>query len=265
MTTAELQSSKAQASVLLEDNADTELRDILQRSFRPRSNEAAESVQGAVKTLLNLARKNRVLVHEDVAQTIEQMVAELDKKISAQLTEVMHNPRFQRLEAAWRGLHYLASNTDTNANLKIRVLNISKAELGRTLRRFKGVVWDQSPIFKKIYEQEYGQFGGEPFGCLVGGYEFDHSPQDVGLLLLDPRLAGLGRQGLGRDCHAARGPGGAGDLCRRRSGPSAGHRHRLQRRQPHALRPAQRHPLHRHRQPLAQARQGPARQPAHLR
>lgn len=189
MTAAELQSTPAQAEVLLQEPADNELRDILQRSFRPRTNEAAESVQGAVKTLLDLARKNKVLVHEDVAQTIEQMVAELDKKISAQLTEVLHSPRFQRLEAAWRGLHYLASNTDTNANLKIRVLNISKLELARTLRRFKGVVWDQSPIFKKIYEHEYGQFGGEPFGCLVGGYEFDHSPQDVGLLTEMSKIA----------------------------------------------------------------------------
>lgn len=189
MNTAELHIAKAQAEVLPGEPADDELRDILQRSFRPRSTEAAESVQSAVKTLLDLARKNRVLVHEDVAQTIEQMVAELDKKISAQLTEVLHNPKFQKLEAAWRGLYYLTSNTDTNANLKIRVLNISKAELGRTLRRFKGVVWDQSPIFKKIYEHEYGQFGGEPFGCLVGGYEFDHSPQDVGLLTEMSKIA----------------------------------------------------------------------------
>ena len=66
--------------------------------------------------------------------------------------------------------------------LKIRFMSISKQELGRTLKRYKGVGWDQSPIFKKIYEQEYGQFGGEPFGCIVGDYYFDHSPQDVELL-----------------------------------------------------------------------------------
>ena len=66
--------------------------------------------------------------------------------------------------------------------LKIRFMSISKQELGRTLKRYKGVGWDQSPIFKKIYEEEYGQFGGEPFGCLVGDYYFDHSPQDVELL-----------------------------------------------------------------------------------
>jgi type VI secretion system protein ImpC len=161
---------------------DAELKGMLQRSFRPRTNEAADAVQGAVKTLLAFSRGSKVVVHEDVVQTIEQMVAELDRKISAQLSVVMHNPKFQRLEGAWRGLNYLVFNTDTSANLKIRVMNISKKELGRTLRRFKGVVWDQSPIFKKIYEQEFGQFGGEPYGALVADYEFDHSPSDVALL-----------------------------------------------------------------------------------
>ena len=74
------------------------------------------------------------------------------------------------------------NNSETDEMLKIRFMSISKQELGRTLKRYKGVGWDQSPIFKKIYEQEYGQFGGEPFGCIVGDYYFDHSPQDVELL-----------------------------------------------------------------------------------
>ena len=66
---------------------------------------------------------------------------------------------------------------------------ISKQELGRTLKRFKGVGWDQSPIFKKVYEEEYGQFGGEPFGCLVGDYHFDHTPPDVELLAEMSKIA----------------------------------------------------------------------------
>ncbi|MDP9044752.1 MAG: type VI secretion system contractile sheath large subunit [Pseudomonadota bacterium] len=166
----------------VDEQTDAELKALLQRSFRPRTHEAADAVQGAVKTLLAFSRASKVTVHEDVVQTIEHMVAELDRKISRQLSAVIHNPRFQRLEGAWRGLHYLVFNTDTSANLKIRVMNISKKELGRTLRRFKGVVWDQSPMFKKIYEQEFGQFGGEPYGALVADYEFDHSPEDVALL-----------------------------------------------------------------------------------
>lgn len=181
MNTATATSSPA-CITRVDEQVDAELREILQRSFRPRTSEAADAVQGAVKTLLAFSRRSKVVVHEDVVQTIEQLVAELDRKISKQLSVVMHNPRFQRLEGAWRGLHYLVFNTDTSANLKIRVMNISKKELARTLRRFKGVVWDQSPIFKKIYEQEFGQFGGEPYGALVADYEFDHSPSDVALL-----------------------------------------------------------------------------------
>ena len=157
---ANLQQQVAATPVVnvFEDTQDNELKDILQRSFRPRTNEAADAVQTAVSTLLNYSRKSKVVVHEDVVQTIEQMVAELDRNITQQLTVVMHNPRFQKLEGSWRGLYYLVSNTDSNANLKIRMLNISKGELSKTLRRYKGIVWDQSPIFKKIYEQEYGQF-----------------------------------------------------------------------------------------------------------
>lgn len=181
MSMQQLESS-AEKVVVDQNNVNEDLKDILRRSFRPRTNEAAEAVQNAVETLLTYARRSRVVVREDVAQTIEQLVAELDKKISEQLTLVLHNKRFQSLEGAWRGLHYLVSNTDTSENLKIRYLNISKADLGKTLRRFKGVVWDQSPIFKMIYEQEYGQFGGEPFGCLIGDFYFDHSMQDVSIL-----------------------------------------------------------------------------------
>jgi type VI secretion system protein ImpC len=166
-----------------------DLKSLLQRSFRPRTHAAADAVQTAVRTLLTHARQNKIVVHEDVAQTVEQLVAELDRKISVQLSKVLHHPSFQKLEGAWRGLHYLVNNTDTSATLKIRVLNISKKELGRTLRRYKGVVWDQSPIFKKIYEQEFGQFGGEPFGCLIGDYEFDHSTADVALLTEMSKIA----------------------------------------------------------------------------
>ena len=76
----------------------------------------------------------------------------------------------------------MVNNTETDEQLKIRVLNIPKKELGKTLKKYKGTAWDQSPIFKKVYEEEYGQFGGEPYGCLVGDYYFDHSPQDVEML-----------------------------------------------------------------------------------
>ena len=114
--------------------------------------------------------------------TIKAIIAEIDKKLTDQVNLILHNERFQQVESAWRGLHYLVNNTETDEMLKIRVMNISKKDLGKTLKKYKGTAWDQSPIFKKLYEQEYGQLGGEPYGCLVGDYYFDHTPGDVELL-----------------------------------------------------------------------------------
>ena len=122
------------------------------------------------------------LISDDAVRTIEAIIAEIDKKLTEQVNQILHHQDFQQLEGAWRGLHHLVNNTETDEMLKIRVMNISKKELHKTLKKFKGTAWDQSPVFKKLYEEEYGQFGGEPFGCLVGDYYFDHSPPDVELL-----------------------------------------------------------------------------------
>jgi type VI secretion system protein ImpC len=122
------------------------------------------------------------LVSSDVIGSIEAMIAEIDKRLSQQVNAILHHAEFQQLESAWRGLHHLVNNTETDEMLKIRVMNISKSDLGKTLKRYKGTAWEQSPIFKMLYEQEYGQFGGEPFGCITGDYYFDHSPPDVELL-----------------------------------------------------------------------------------
>ena len=110
------------------------------------------------------------------------MIAAIDRKLTEQVNKILHNEEFQQLESAWRGLHYMVNNTETDEQLKIRVMDISKKELHKTLKKFKGAAWDQSPMFKKVYEQEYGQFGGEPFGAIVGDYHFDQSPPDVELL-----------------------------------------------------------------------------------
>src|SRR5205823_4478120 len=107
-------------------------------------------------------------------------VAEIDRKLSAQLNEVMHSPEFQRLEGTWRGLHYLVSQSETGDALKIRVLNVNKRELFKDLER--AVEFDQSALYKKVYEEEYGQLGGEPYGMLVGDFEFSRHPEDVSLL-----------------------------------------------------------------------------------
>ncbi len=160
----------------------SELQQLLHKEFKPKSDAAKEAVESAVRTLAEEALKQTGLISADVVATIEAIIAALDQKLTEQINVIMHHKGFQELEGTWRGLQYLVTNTETDEMLKIRFINVSKADLGKTLKRFKGTAWDQSPIFKKIYEQEYGQFGGEPFGCLVGDYYFDHSAPDTELL-----------------------------------------------------------------------------------
>lgn len=158
------------------------LASLLQKEFKPKTDEARDAVENAVKTLAQQALENTVTLSSDAYSTIQQIIGEIDRKLSEQINKILHHQEFQALEGAWRGLHYLVNNTETDELLKIRFMDISKKDLGRTLKRYKGAAWDQSPIFKRIYEEEYGQFGGEPIGCIVGDYHFDHSPQDVELL-----------------------------------------------------------------------------------
>ena len=155
---------------------------LLQKEFKPQSDKAKESVEVAVRTLAEQALAGTSLVTGDVLGTIQSLIAALDKKLTEQINLIMHTEEFQKVESAWRGLHYLVNNTETDEMLKIRVMNISKNDLGKTLKKFKGTAWDQSPIFKRIYEEEFGQFGGAPFGSLVADYYFDNSAPDVELL-----------------------------------------------------------------------------------
>jgi type VI secretion system protein ImpC len=155
---------------------------LLQKEFKPKTDRARAEVENAVLTLAQQALRESTVVSDDVIGTIKAIIAEIDKKLTDQVNLIIHHERFQQLESAWRGLSYLVNNTETDEMLKIRVMNISKKELSKTLKKYKGVAWDQSPLFKRLYEQEYGQLGGEPYGCLVGDYHFDHTPPDVELL-----------------------------------------------------------------------------------
>ena len=155
---------------------------LLNKEFKPKSDEAKSAVEQAVLTLAQQALSQTNLISSDVIMSIEAMIAEIDRKLSQEVNLILHHADFQKLESAWRGLHYLVNNTETDEMLKISVMNISKAEFSKTLKKFKGTAWDQSPLFKKIYEEEFGLFGGAPFGCMTGDYYFDHSPADVELL-----------------------------------------------------------------------------------
>jgi len=159
-----------------------EFTSLLNKEFKPQTDSAKSEIENAVKTLAQQALASSRLIRTDVTETINAMVAEIDRKMSEQINQILHNEEFQKLEGAWRGLHYLVNNSETDDQLKIRVMNISKKDLHKTLKRYKGAAWDQSPIFKRLYEEEYGTLGGEPFGCLVGDYYFDHGPMDVELL-----------------------------------------------------------------------------------
>ena len=124
---------------------------LLSKEFKPKSDRAKEEVESAVRTLAEQVLSKSDVVSDDVAQTINAYIAEIDRKLSEQINQIMHHADFQKLESAWRGLHHLVNNTETDQLLKIRVMNISKKELGKTLKRYKGTAWDQSPLFKKIY------------------------------------------------------------------------------------------------------------------
>ncbi len=178
---SQTQASAASAPAQVSE-AESEFTSLLTREFKPKSDRAREAVESAVQTLAQQALANTALVSDDSLRSIEAMIAAIDAKLTEQINLIIHTEEFQTLEGAWRGLHHLVNNTETDETLKIKVFNVSKKEMGRTLKKFRGTAWDQSPIFKRIYDEEYGQFGGEPFGLLVGDFHFDHSPQDVQLL-----------------------------------------------------------------------------------
>jgi type VI secretion system protein ImpC len=163
-------------------SGEEELANLLAKEFKPKSDEQRNAVQGAVRTLAQQALESTTCISGDAYRSIQALIAEIDQKLTEQIESIIHHPDFQALESSWRGLHYLVNNTETDEMLKIRVINLSKKELHRTLRRHKGIGWDQSPLFRRIYEEEYGQLGGAPYGCLVGDYYFDHSAPDVEML-----------------------------------------------------------------------------------
>ena len=169
--------------------AGSDFSSLLQKEFKPRSDEAQSAVEAAVQTLAQQALANSTIIGRGVRQSIQAMIAAIDGKLTEQINQILHNDEFQKLESAWRGLHYMVNNTESDEHLKIRVMNISKKDLHKVLKKYKGAAWDQSPLFKKVYEEEYGQFGGEPFGAIVGDYHFDQSPPDVEILGEMARIA----------------------------------------------------------------------------
>ncbi|MBL8837456.1 MAG: type VI secretion system contractile sheath large subunit [Alphaproteobacteria bacterium] len=139
-----------------------------------------DTAQDLLKTLTQEAMAGTLTFSKSLSQTVKKAIALIDGQISKQLAAIMHDPRFLQLEGSWRGLHHLVMNSETGPMLKIRTLNISKRQLGNDFA--KASEFDQSLLFKKIYENEFGTPGGEPYGALIGDYEFSNHPDDIDLL-----------------------------------------------------------------------------------
>jgi len=133
-----------------------------------------------VKEFVNQVLEGKMTLSRDAEATIGARIADIDRLISLQLNEVLHHPAFQKLEATWRGIKHLLDQSETSDMLKIKLLNVSKKDLLRDLQR--APEFDQSAFFKKVYEEEFGVFGGAPFAALVGDYEFGRGGEDVELL-----------------------------------------------------------------------------------
>ena len=139
-----------------------------------------EQAKDMIGEFVNQVMSGELTLSKNMDVSINARIAEIDRLLSAQMNEIMHNEEFQKLEGSWRGLHHLVKNSLTGTQLKIRVISVTKKELLKDFER--ALEFDQSNLFKKIYEEEYGTFGGAPYGALIGDYEFGNHPQDMALL-----------------------------------------------------------------------------------
>ncbi|MBL8793331.1 MAG: type VI secretion system contractile sheath large subunit [Planctomycetia bacterium] len=174
---AEPQAAGAPAAAAAGEKAELSLLDQVVAATKQTERSRAEDL---MRTLTEEAMRGTVTWSKNVNKTLSAAMSTIDAAISKQLAAVMHNPDFQKLEGTWRGLHHLVMNTETSAQLKLKVLNVSKKDLFKDLD--KAVEFDQSQLFKKLYENEFGSPGGEPYGSLIGDYEFTNHPEDVELL-----------------------------------------------------------------------------------
>lgn len=153
---------------------------LLDQAIQATKQTSSEEAQALLKTLTDEAMKGTVKWNKNLMVTFRKAIETIDQAISIQLREVMHNERFQQLEGSWRGAHYLVMNSDTSRTLKLKMFNASKKEISKDLSR--AVEFDQSQTFKKLYENEFGSPGGEPYGAIVGDFQFSNHPDDIELL-----------------------------------------------------------------------------------
>src|ERR1039458_10279430 len=169
------------AAAAPEQKAEHSLLDqIVEEGRVGRDTSGKERGRNLIKQFVSQVLEGSITVAKDTEAMINARIAQIDYLVSIQLNEILHAEQFQKLEGSWRGLKYLMDQSETSDKLKIRVINVTKKELLRDLQR--APEFDQSALFKKVYEEEYGIFGGAPFGALIGDYEFGRNPEDIELL-----------------------------------------------------------------------------------
>ena len=169
-----------QTAAVVEQSEQSLLDQIVEQGRFGKEAEARERGRDLIKEFVAQVLDGSMIVAKDAEMMINARIAQIDHLLSLQLNEIIHHPQFQKLEGTWRGLKYLMDNCESGASIKVRVLNVNKKELLRDIER--APEFDQSALFKKVYEEEYGVFGGAPFGALVGDYEFGKHPEDMALL-----------------------------------------------------------------------------------
>jgi type VI secretion system protein ImpC len=173
--------SKEQSAATVEKEVESDLLSrILEKGRLARNETQVQAAKDMIGEFVQEVMAGQLVVSKDMDTAINSRIAEIDRLVSLQLNEIMHAPEFQQLEGSWRGLHHLVMNSETGTMLKIRVFNVSKKDLLKDLER--AAEFDQSALFKKIYEEEYGTFGGQPYGAMIGDFEFTNHPQDMALL-----------------------------------------------------------------------------------
>jgi type VI secretion system protein ImpC len=177
---AQTDNAAAAAQTVTTDGELSLLDQIVEQGKMGKDAESKGRGKDLVKRFVSEVLEGSITINRDTETMINARIAQIDHLLSLQINEIMHHPEFQKLEGSWRGLQYLLKQSETSSMLKIKVLNVSKKDLLRDLQR--APEFDQSALFKKVYEEEYGVFGGTPFGALVGDYYFDKSGQDIELL-----------------------------------------------------------------------------------
>lgn len=178
MSDIEQSVESAQAQTVTEEKG--LLDSIIDEGRMARSESQKEYARDLISEFAKQIMKGEMVISKDTELMINSRIAQIDRLISKQLNEVVHHSDFQKLEASWRGLFYLVNQSETGEGLKIKVMNVSKKDLLKDME--KASEFDQSTLFKKIYEEEFGTFGGAAFGAIIGDYEFGNHPQDLSLL-----------------------------------------------------------------------------------